>query len=269
MRNRIITLLILLTGVAGIWSCKKSDDNPDSSNATKVYVTRSIATTPDNTGDTTTFTRDNLKRLINITTSQYSDVFSYNSDGTCYRIMRGGSYTEFHYKNGKPDFIFSNETSHDTTFFEYGSNGLLSKRSTYSEIDTYIYGSNNHVDRIIRTYPISYFEQDPDTIFLQWNANGNLIKTSLLRDGSRVLFTYSYDNKPNYYTTINYPKEVSIVMDDQVSFHTSTNNCIQQVAVINGYTYTSDYEILEYNTWGYPAKIKEGYRVTEFQYTEM
>jgi len=271
MKYLSLPTLVLLTCITVLWSCKKSEDNnPKTQVTSNMLMTKMSVTGTDNLTQSVLFTHDSQKRLTGITSDLYSNEFSYNNDGTCYRVTQGDSYTEFHYKDGKPDYTlqsdyYGNEVYFDTTFYEYGSNGLMAKKTGSNMTQLYMYDNNNQVKWIIES---GEYLLHTDTTFIEWNAKGNLLKEIKHVSGYNYVTTYRYDNKHNYYKTINYPKEVNIVSDEFGTYVTSTNNCILQMVQFYNNTSSIAYEILEYNNWGYPVKMKEGANIIEYQYME-
>lgn len=251
-------LLALLALCLSLYSCKKDKDDavPDPSD---VFLTKLIFNATDDNPQIWLMTYDDQKRLTRISEDEYYSVFSYNSDGTLFRIQKGTDYyDEYHYQGGVLQYSCTYDVaipamSYDTTFYEFDGNGLLTRKTNPHQVESFTYYSNE----LLKMHVIKY-DQSADTTLFEWSAQGNLLKETWISTQFTLVTFYAYDNKPNYFSALHFPREYAITTDQILAYQLSVNNCVQ----IN----RQDYDI-QYNSWGFPSKISDiGVNVMEFYY---
>jgi len=278
------TVLLLSVFIASCDSGNGDDDPPANQN---IRLTKEIVNETDYGTSTYLYLYDTQNRLRKIA-SEWTDEFFYNADGTLASVVYSGSSStqteNYFYKNGKIDFIerigFNKNTNTDTIFFFYGSNGKpqRTESSFYSEgfvrktIVEYSLDNNN---RLLSRFEKSLNNNEViiyDSTFYTWSAAGNLNRVDI-RMWSEGLVNYvnkiefEYDNKLNFFKTINYPAEYLLVKSLRPDEEFSLNNYVVQTRTnITGSSNTYIHNISSYNEQGYPLMINADWGTWELEY---
>jgi hypothetical protein len=272
MKKLLFVLISLLSGLAGFWSCKKSSDSP--AEISRLLLTKTVTTTTDSLVEPWLYKYDDQNRLIKDSSAVRVLEFLYNNNGTCSKVINGNNYDEFHYQDGQLDFIVSANNNgsgihYDTTYYEFGSNGLVSRMTGKYSVDTYTYNSNNRVVKDIWVYNSAGYSS-LDTTRYEWSATGNLLKKTISSSFMDfVEMTYTYDDKSNYFKTVTFPKEYLLQDISRDLFHSAANNLILRTTKSGNGTYTDVFNITEYNSFGYPVKMNTSAGSVELFYKEL
>jgi len=281
--------IIFLCSVTIFISCSKDNSSdPIAPTIDNIYLSKETVSEDNYSWDINYF-YDNLNRPLKIVYSgefNSTTEFSYNTDGTLFKVIGKNFTEEYHYKNQKLEFIITQGTQIiDTAFFNYNNSGVLisseqkGQRGSLSDLPVLVKYSFDS-----KGYLLSRAENNIDTgnetlydsTFYTWNANGNLTGLTEVNNiwGGRqkTIYTYDYDSKIYYRKAIHYPKEFLFIMGlspDTDENCICNNNCIIEKETNSiGEQSTTAFSIPDYSTSNYPLKIVGEHSTIQIEYIE-
>ncbi len=305
MKNmKLLTGIVLMALLFSCSKDEKSTDlTPSGGNVRLTKVT--YTNTSSGSGWTDLYMYDSQNRLLKIVGNSWSEEFVYNTNGSLDKvsIISNGDLIKYkwYYSGNVVDHVVETYINDgalwntDTTFYNYNNDQtlLINSQSIITDFnnDTVVYSysynrsffyTNNRLSQLVSTNGITdyTYNSDYDLIKVVYDK----VKKNNVKEGGADHYEtqYSYDQKKNFIQSFKLPTEwvnynfyqgESQYARDPFHIEECCTNLHNIIAVENAVTQfgntdidTYIYNIEEYNSSGYPVRIREEHGIFLLSY---